>query len=310
MTRAKYVVGALAIAALILGACGGGGAGTSAKPKIGLALSTLNNPFFVSVRDGAQKAADAAGLELVVADAANDNAKQADAISNFVTQQVKVIIVNPTDSDAVVPSVKKANDAKIPVIAVDRAANGGILASFIASNNVAAGNLGAQTLAKAVGQNAKVAMLIGIPGASAARDRGKGFTDGLADASVNTKGMQLVAQQVANFKRDEALNVMQNLLTAHPDLTGVFCQNDDMALGAIQAIKAKGLGGKVFVVGVDGTADAVTAIKAGDMYGTIAQQPEVMGQLAVENAAKIVKGQTPDAHIDVPLKVITKENAA
>jgi ribose transport system substrate-binding protein len=283
--------------------------GRAPGKKIGLALSTLNNPFFVSLREGAQRAADQAGAELVVVDAANDNAKQADQIANFITQRLDVILVNPTDSDAIVPSVQKANDAGIPVIALDRAANGGNLASFIASNNVEAGKLGAQLLLEAVPQDAKVAMLVGIPGASAARDRGKGFTDALADSSVTSKGVTLVAQQVANFARDQALNVMENILTANPDLAGVFCQNDEMALGAVQAIRARGLAGKVAVVGVDGIADAIAAIKAGEMFGTIAQQPELMGELGVANAVKILTGQTPEPRVDVPLKVVTRENA-
>jgi ribose transport system substrate-binding protein len=296
-----------AVALLAISACGGSSAGPTQK-KIGLALSTLNNPFFVTLRDGAQKAATGGGVQLTVADGANDNAKQADEISTFITQKVDVIIVNPTDSDAVVSSVQKANQAKIPVIAVDRNSNGGTLASFIASNNVEAGKLGAQQLLKAVPANGKVAMLIGIPGASAARDRGKGFTDAVADTSINTKGAKLVAQQVANFKRDDALNVMQNILTANPDLAGVFAQNDEMALGAVQAIKAKGLTGKVFVVGVDGIDDAKAAIKAGDMLATVAQQPDIMGQLAVQAAIKLANGQSLDSKQDVPLKVVTKDN--
>jgi ribose transport system substrate-binding protein len=279
----------------------------AAAKKVGLAVSTLNNPFFVTLRDGAQKAADAAGVQLIVADAQNDNAKQADQLANFITQKVDVIVVNPTDSDAVVPSVQKANDAQIPVIALDRASNGGTLASYIASNNVDAGKQGAQLLLKAVGQNAKVAMLIGIPGASAANDRGQGFTTALGDTSINAKGATLVAQQSANFDRSQALNVAQNILTANPDITGIFAQNDEMALGAVQAIKAVGLSGKITVVGVDGVADALDAIKAGDMYGTIAQQPDVMGQLGVQTAVQIMSGQAPAKQTDVPLKVVTKD---
>ncbi len=299
------------VAMLLLAACGGGGTAPAATHKItiGLALSTLSNPFFVTLRDGAQQAATAAGAELRVADAANDSAKQADQISNFITEKVDVIIVNPTDSDAVVAAVQKANSAGIPVIAVDRNANGGSLSSFIASNNVQAGKLGAKELLKVVSQNGKVAMLVGVPAASAARDRGKGFKDALADSTINSKGATLVTEQVANFKRDEGLNVMQNILTANPGLNGVFAQNDEMALGAVQAIKAKGLTGKVFVVGVDGIDDAIAAIKAGDMTATVQQQPAVMGKLAVEAAVKIAKHQSVDATQDVPLKVITKENA-
>jgi ribose transport system substrate-binding protein len=281
-----------------------------AGKKIGLALSTLNNPFFVSLRDGAQKAADQAGVQLVVADGANDSARQADEIANFITQQLSVMLVNPTDSDAVIPSVQKANDAKIPVIALDRASNGGALASFIASNNVVAGRDAAQLLLEAVPQGAKVAMLVGVPGASAARDRGQGFTDALADKTMNSKGATLVTQQVANFDRGQALNVMQNILTANPDIAGVFCQNDEMALGAVQAIKARGLSDKVAIVGIDGSPDAITAIKAGEMYATVAQQPDIMGQLGVASAVEILNGATPPKQIDVPLKTVTKANAS
>jgi len=305
---ASAAASAAASGSVSAAASAAGGAVTG--KKVGLALSTLSNPFFVSVREGAQKAATSAGLQLVVADAADDNAKQADALSNFITQKLDVIIVNPTDSDAVVASVKRANDAKIPVIAVDRGANGGMIESLIASNNIQAGKLGATELLKAVPQNAKVGMLVGVPGASAARDRGQGFKDALADKSVNTKNVTLAAEQVANFKRDEALNVTQNILTANPDLAGVYAQNDDMALGAVQAVKAKNLAGKVAIVGTDGIADALSAVKAGDMYATVAQQPDTMGQLAVENAVKLIQGQTIPKTIDVPLKVVTKDNAS
>ena len=281
-----------------------------AGKKIGLALSTLNNPFFVSLRDGAQKAADQAGIQLVVADGANDSARQADEIANFITQQLNVMLVNPTDSDAVIPSVQKANDAKIPVIALDRASNGGTVASFIASNNIVAGRDAAQLLLEAVPEGAKVAMLVGVPGASAARDRGQGFTDALADKTMNSKGVTLVTQQVANFDRGQALNVMQNILTANPDIAGVFCQNDEMALGAVQAIKARNLTGNVAIVGIDGSPDAITAIKDGDMYATVAQQPDIMGQLGVASAVEILNGATPPNQIDVPLKTVTKANAS
>ena len=308
--RFAWIAAAVAVL-LVLGSCGGQLSGSVGgnKKKVGFALSTLANPFFVSLRDGAQKAADSNNVQLLVADAQDDNAKQADQISNFITQKVDVIVVNPTDSDAVTPAVQKANAAKIPVIAVDRKASGGELASFIASDNVKAGRLGAEQLVKAVPAGAKLAMLVGVPGASAARDRGQGFKDGLADPSVNSKKAQLVTEQVANFKRDQGLNVMQNILTSNPDIAGVFCQNDDMALGAVQAIKAKNLTGKVFVVSVDGIPDARAAVKAGDILSDIAQQPDVMGRMAVETAAKIADKKSVSADLKVDLKVLTKASA-
>lgn len=298
-------------AALLVSACGGQLSGTTGgnQKKIGLALSTLSNPFFVSLRDGSQKAADSAGMKLLIADAQDDNSKQADEINNFITQKVDVLIVNPTDSDAVVPAVQKANDAGIPVIAVDRSSNGGKVTSFIASDNVDAGKKAAVELIKAVPQSADVAMLIGVPGASAARDRGMGFTQALGDTSVNTKGVHLVAQQVASFKRDQALNVMQNILTANAKLAGVFTQNDDMGLGAVQAIKAKGPSVKVSVVSIDGIPEARAAVKSGDIAADIAQQPDLMGRRAVETAKKITDKQSVSPEQKVPVVVVTKSNA-
>lgn len=273
-----------------------------AERTLGLVLSTLNNPFFVTLRDGAQKAADAAGVKLIVVDAQDDSAKMIAGIEDLISKKVSALLVNPTDADAVVPAIQKANDAKIPVFTVDRGSNGGVVVSHIASDNVAGGKMAAEYLCKAIGGKGNVVELQGIAGTSAARDRGQGFNDYM---KANCSGAKIVAQQTANFNRDEGLKVFENILQAQPEIAGVFAHNDEMILGAIQAAEAAGRKGIVFV-GFDAIDDAVQAVKDGKLAATVAQQPALMGQLAVITAVTYLNGDQVDAYIPVALSLVTK----
>ena len=270
---------------------------------VGLALSTLDNPFFVSVRDGAQKEADAEGVKLTITDAQDDATTQANQVQNFQTQQLQAVIINAVDSDAAGPIVSPLIAAKTPVIAVDRAVNGADVSSFIASDNVQGGKLAADALAKAIGEKGSVIVLEGTAGTSAARDRNQGFTEGIA-AYPNIK---VVASQPADFDRTKGLDTATNLLQAHPDAVGIFAANDEMALGAVQALGDKA-GKSVFVVGFDGTDDGQAAIKAGTMAASVAQQPEELGKQAIQAAVKLVKGESVEATIGVPVVVLTKDS--
>ncbi len=272
------------------------------RPTVGLAISTLNNPFFVDLRDGAQAAAAKAGVTLIVLDAQNDPARQASSVEDLIAKKVGAVIINPTDSDAVVPTVKKLNAAKIPVITVDRAANGGSVAAHIASDNVAGGRMAAGYVGKRLKGKGNVVMLEGIAGSSAARDRGKGFRAGLA----GFPGIKIVASQTADFDRAKGLSVMENILQAQKKIDAVFAQNDEMALGAIQAIAAAKREKEMFVVGFDAIADALKAVDEGKMAATIAQQPKVMGQLAVQAASTLLKGGKVAKFTPVPLRLVTK----
>lgn len=310
--KIRTIAVAIVGAALVVAACssgsstptpstGGGGAGV----KVGFAISSFQNDFFVTLADGAKTAATSAGIDLVVADAGGDAAKQASQVEDFITQNVAVILLNPVDSDAIVPSVEKANAAKIPVITVDRGASGGEVVSHIASDNVAGGKLAGEYLFTVMGGSGKVIELEGVAGTSAARDRGAGFQQAL-DAVAGK--IERVAKQTANFKRDEGLTVAQNLLQAQPDATGIFAHNDDMALGAVEAVAAAGMAKTTFIVGFDAAPDALTAVKDGKMAGTIAQQPALMGKLAVETAAKVAKGETVEKSIPVEITLVNKDN--
>ncbi len=306
LTTRRQMLGmsAAILAGLSLAACNRGEGGADGK-KVMLSVSTQTNPFFVQLVEGAKKKAEELGVTLEVQDASDDAATQANHLQNAVTQQVACVIVNPTDSDAIASSVEALNKAKIPVIAVDRGSSSGELASFIASDNVAGGAQAADALATAISDKGKIIVLQGVPGASATRDRGKGFTDQIKTHS----GIEVVAEQTANFDRAEGLNVATNLLQANPDVVGIFAHNDEMALGAIEALGARA-GKEVKVVAFDGTADGLAAVEAGTMYATVAQQPAELGATSVEQAKAVLDGKETKAEIQVPVVVVTKENVA
>ena len=281
------------------------GEGGSKKKKvtdgsIGLSVSTQNNPFFVSLADGAKKAADELGVKLTIVDAGDDVTKQVADIEDLISKDISVLIVNPVDSDAVAGAVQNAIDQGIKVISVDRVVNGVTVDCQIASDNVAGAELATQYIVDTLGENIKVAELQGTSGASAAIDRGTGFHN-IADASLD-----VVASQVANFDRTQGMSVMENILQANPDVKAVFAANDEMALGALEAIS--GAGKDVMVVGFDATDDALQAIREGRMAATIAQQPELIGYRAVENAVKLINKEEIPASIPVEVTLVTAEN--
>jgi ribose transport system substrate-binding protein len=285
----------VALAAMI---AAGATTAAQAADKLALVLSTLNNPFFVTLKDGAAAKAKDLGYDLVVLDSQNDPAKELSNVEDVLNQNVKLLMLNPADSDAAKSSVLAANHKNVPVITLDRSANGGDVVTHIASDNVAGGRMAADLVIKKLGGKGNVVELEGVPGASAARDRGKGFGDELATAP----GIKIIASQTANFDRTQGLNVMENILQAQPNIDAVFAQNDEMALGAVKAIQAANR--KMIVVGFDATDDARAAIKAGTMYGTIAQQPAMIGSLGVEAADKVLKGQSVPKFTGVPLQVV------
>ncbi|MBK3578609.1 substrate-binding domain-containing protein [Streptomyces sp. MBT65] len=278
---------------------------TTSKPKLGLSLSTLNNPFFVQIRSGAQAEAKKLGLDLTVTDAQNDASQQANQLQNFTSSNYGAIIVNPVDSDAASNSVKAADKAKIPVIAVDRGVNKAAVDTLVASDNIAGGELAAKTVAEKLGGTGKIVILQGQAGTSAARERAEGFAKGLKAYP----GIQVLAQQPADFDRTKGLDVMSNLLQAHPDVQGVIAANDEMALGAIKALGSKA-GKSVSVVGFDGTPDGLTAVKQGTLYASVAQQPSQLGKIAVDNALRAAQGKKVETTVKVPVKVVTQENVA
>lgn len=279
------------------------GCGRDNKPKIGMVLSTLNNPFFVNMKDGAEKEAEKLGYDLVVLDSQNDPAKERANVEDLVQLGVIALLINPTDSDAVVKTVEVANKSNIPVITLDRQANGGKITSHIASDNIKGGEMAAEyVLDKFKDEKGpiNVVEIQGIPGASATRDRGEGFHNIM---DKNDK-FNFISIQAADFDRQKGLQVMENIIQANPNIQVVFAHNDEMALGAVKAIKASGI--NALVIGFDGNDDAKDSIDANEMTATIAQQPDLIGALGVELANKIYKGESIKDKIAADLKVYTK----
>lgn len=268
---------------------------------VGVSISTLNNPFFVSLEEGINNLAEENGTKIKSLDAQNDTAKQTNDVDDLIQQGVDILLINPVDSSAITPAVESANAKGIPVITIDRSSESGKILALVASDNVEGGEMAAEYIKQISGENVETVQLEGVPGASASRERGKGFMN-IAEESLN-----VIDSQTANFDRAEGLTVMENMLQANPSIKAVFAQNDEMALGAIEAIKAAGLSGSIQVVGFDGTEDGINSVKTGVLSATVAQQPEEMGRLALQAAFDHFAGITIDEYIPSPLELITKD---
>ncbi|UTT43180.1 ribose ABC transporter substrate-binding protein RbsB [Exiguobacterium aurantiacum] len=300
----KWTAWLLVLTMVVMAACSTEQPGTSSEQetkdgdfKIGLSISTLNNPFFVALKDGAEEQATELDATLTVADAQNDAAKQVSDVEDMIQKGMDLILINPTDSEAVGAAVQSANDAGIPVITVDRNAESGDVVAHVASDNVAGGKLAGEYMVELVGEGGKVVELEGIPGASATRDRGQGFNEAIDEK------LDVVAKQSANFDRAQGLTVMENILQDNKDIVAVFAHNDEMALGAVQALNSAGLN-DVKVIGFDATDDAVKAVEDGTMAATVAQKPTEIGKLGVQAAVDHLKGETVEENIPVDLELI------
>ncbi|MBG3079562.1 ribose ABC transporter substrate-binding protein RbsB [Proteus mirabilis] len=272
-----------------------------AKESIALVISTLNNPFFVTMKDSAQKEANRLGYDLVVLDSMDNPAKELANVQDLTVKGTRLMLINPTDSDAVGNAVILANKAKIPVITLDRVANKGDVVSHVASDNRLGGKMAGDYIAEKVANDAKVIQLEGITGTSASRERGEGFKQ-----AVDAHKLNVLASQPADFDRTKGLNVMQNLLTAYPAVQAVFAQNDEMALGALRALQTAGRT-DVLVIGFDGTDDGIKAVNRGMLGATIAQRPDQIGIIGIQTADKILKGEKVDATIPVELELVIKK---
>jgi len=310
MKRACLLVGmTLAIA------CNRGPATTSTtgKPTVALVLKTLNHPFFVDMRRGAQEAADRLGVTLQVqaAEREIDVEKQMQIVENLIQTGVQALCITPSGSREIVSALVKAKDAGVPIIVVDTrvdakaAADAGVRTeTFVGSDNYEGGRLAGDYLVKATGGKARVGILEGIPGHETGDSRLRGFRDAVKSAP----GITIVASQPANWERDQGFNVFQNMLQAHQDIDSVFACSDLMALGAVEAIAAAGRRGKIKVVGFDALDDAKKAIAAGTMEASVAQFPAEMGRVAVESAVKVMRGEKLPPDINVKLDLVTRDN--
>lgn len=286
--------------------CGLGAAEPTSTPTqpliMGLAISNLENPFFVSVEQGAREAAIRLNIQLVVEDAGDDPVLQKSQVESLIARPVSALLINPVDNESLAPTIEAANRAGIPVFTVDRAIDSPFVMAHIASDNVAGGKMAADYVSELLQGQGNVVELQGLPGTSAATDRGTGFAQGLTPFNEIT----LIAQIPADFNRQTAETVFAQILAEQPVIDAVFAQNDEMILGAIAAAKASGRDNDIFFVGFDAIDEAITALEAGDLDATIAQQPTEMGRLVVETAFQHLNGQSVSKLILADLALITQ----
>ena len=297
------VMSAAVLSVLLLGGCTkqmGMKQSAMKKGEIGFTISDEKDPFFAPLIESAKQEANTQDVKLTIVDAKYNAAKQANDIKDFILKKVRVIIVNPVDSAGIAPSVAAAKKAGITVISLDRTVIGESVASQIASDNVSGGKIAGSYLLKLVGENADIAELQGSQGTSAATDRGKGFHEAV-DGKAN-----VVASVTANFKREEGRIATENILRANPNIKGIFAHNDEMALGAVDAVSAAGKGKGIAVVGFDAIDEAIAAVKEGRMAATVAQMPAKMGKTAVQTAIKLMNGEKVPPSIPITVMLITK----
>lgn len=251
--------------------------------KIGLSLPGLQFPFFVTMKNDAEKAAAKLGATIVFADAQNDSSKQASDIENFVAQKVDAILVSPMTVDSQVPAIEAAAKAGIPVATVDRKANTDMVLVHVGADNVQGGRAAAKFIVDKLGNKGTVIELEGTPGASPAIDRKKGF-----DEVINKSKVKILTSQTAEFNRAKGQNVMEGLIQKYPNFDAVFGANDEMIIGAIEAMTAAGIKGKV-TVGFDATPDAFQYMKEGKLSATIDQFPGKQAGEALKYLVDYVK---------------------
>ena len=270
--------------------------------KIGVSVADQSNPFYIDIVDGMESAAKD-GDELVIVDAGFDAAKQLNDIDDMIQQGVKVMLIDPVDSNAIKSAVEACDAAGIPVIAYNSPLNFEI-ASTVATDNYLAGQLVGEAMGKALDGKGEVAMLT-YNVAEVCLDRANGFKDAIAEYP----DIKIVEEQEIQPGTDTALPVAENILQAYPDLAGMFALNDPSALGCVAAVESANLLYQVQIVGVDGSDDAKAAIAEGKMLASAAQDPVQIGSVAIETAYKVIAGEEVEKDIKIPSYLVDASNA-
>lgn len=279
-------------------------AGAKKKYVIGLAMNTQTNPFFVDVKNGVQKAADELGVELYITDAQDDPAVQMKDVENLITKKPDCIIIDTCDSDAIVSSIEDCNKAGIPVLTMDREASGGEVVSHIGYDAIKSGKLAGQYLADTLGKKGNIVELQGIMGTNVAQNRSKGFNEIISQ----NPDMKIVACQVADFDRAKGMSVMENILQANDHIDGLYAANDEMLLGALEAIEAAGRLDEITMIGCDAIDDTIEAIKAGKVEATIAEPPFFLGKAILKTAYDYLEGKSVEKYVILDNELVTSKN--
>jgi ABC-type sugar transport system substrate-binding protein len=284
-----------------------GGAEKSSKMVIGYATKSATNQGWILLNNGAKKAAEDAGVELIMLGPPkeNDIAGQLGVVEDMINRKVKALAIAPCDSTGIAPVVEKANKKKIPVVAVDTAIQGGTVASFVATDNVKAAESAAKWVGDKLGGKGNVVMINGMLAQQTGKDRRDGFYNYLA---ANYPNIKVVAEVPADWQTEKALSGMEDALRANKKIDAVFCSWDGGTIGALQALETAKRKKNTLLVGFDAAPDALKAMKAGKVDADIAQFLYKIGYESISAAIKLAKGETVSARIDTGSFVVTPEN--
>jgi len=270
--------------------------------KVAFSISTLQNPFFSIMIQGAKEAAHLFGMGLTVLDSMNQDTIQLTHMADALAQKMDLLIVNPTNSSSITPGIEYAKNENTPVITVDRKAAGGTVLCHIESDNAQGGKMAAIFLAQRLGNKGRVVELEGIPGTSAAHERGAGFNEALRQFDQ----IDIVHRETARFDRQTAKTITLQILGKGQKLDGFFAHNDNMILGSIDAYDELGIELPKVMIGFDSIPQARQSIRQDKLTATIAQEPKTMGRLAVETAARYFRGEKIKPVILVGLSLVKK----
>lgn len=309
MKKIFALILAVAMVACMFAGCSKDNNKTDAKEILVIAKNSTA-PFWISVMDGAK----AAGAELgytvtcktpVDTAEGSGNEQQSNLCEEAIVSGVSCVVLAPVDSEAIIPATKKINEAGIPIVNLNtKISDDTQYKTFCGLENINQGYNTAKAMFELMNGEGKIFIIEGSTGAQTSIDRVKGFEKALAEYP----NIEVVAQQSANYSRADALNVVQNLLQAHPDVNAILCCNDEMALGSAEAIDAANLTGTIKVAGQDANDDAVAALKEGKITVTSFGNPYMQGYTAVKAAVDVLEGKKVDAFYEVETVVVTKEN--
>ncbi|CRM73811.1 putative ribose transporter substrate-binding protein [Pseudomonas sp. FH4] len=288
---------------------------TAAKPKVGLVMKSLANEFFVTMQDGAKdyQKAHAADFDMITNGIKNetDTSAQIDIVNQMILAKVNAIVIAPADSKALVNVLKKASDAGIKVVNIDNRLDPEVLKSknlevpFVGPDNRKGSRLVGEYLAKQLASGDKVGIIEGVPTTTNAQQRTAGFKD-----AMDAAGMKIVSTQSGNWEIDQGNKVAAAMLSEYPDLKALLAGNDNMALGAVSAVRAAGKAGKVQVVGYDNIAAIKPMLQDGRILATADQAAAQQAVFGIQNALKLVKGEkveAVDGVIETPVALVLKQ---
>lgn len=303
MRYIKLPLLALVLVALLLGC---GKQSTNKQLKIAVVPKGTTQTFWLSVKAGAEDAAKEAGAQIIWKGPAKetDVAGQKRIVENFINQGVDAIVMAACDENALVPTIKQADKAGIPVITIDSGVKSDVPKSFVATDNVQGAREAGKALAGLIGKKGKVGLIPFVKGAATSNMREDGFKEAIKDY----KDIQLVSTLYSNSDVMQGMRVTEDMLSANPDLAGIFAANEGGAVGAARALSMRGKSGKVKLVAFDASPAQVSALEKGTIQALIVQNPYEMGYDGVTSAIACIKGEKIDARIDTGVTVVTKDN--